>query len=309
MKEKIFKIYKHTSPSGKVYIGQTRYRNVIQRWRNGGKGYFRKNPKTGEYQQPYMVNAINKYPWNTWKHEILEICSTQEEADNLEKYYIKLYKSNNRKYGYNITEGGGGHGGQPVKQSTKEKLSEAIKELWQDPEYRAKQISRLKGKPMHENTRKALLAANIGRKCKDETKEKLKLVHANYILQFTKTGEFVTEHMSASEISDKTGISITSITNCCKGISKFCGDYIYLYKKEYEKNPNLLIERLERLKKRKANAKSILQYTKDNILIKEYPSVTDASQETGISNTSIGNCLTGRSKSAGGFKWIYKNDN
>ena len=44
--EKKYKIYKHTSPSGKVYIGQTSQDNPVQRWKNGGKGYFRKNPKT-----------------------------------------------------------------------------------------------------------------------------------------------------------------------------------------------------------------------------------------------------------------------
>ena len=46
--EQIYKIYKHTSPSGKVYIGQTRAKNPIARWRNGGKGYYRIN-KFGDY--------------------------------------------------------------------------------------------------------------------------------------------------------------------------------------------------------------------------------------------------------------------
>ena len=35
--EKEFKIYKHTSPSGKIYIGQTKAKNPISRWRNGGE--------------------------------------------------------------------------------------------------------------------------------------------------------------------------------------------------------------------------------------------------------------------------------
>ena len=47
-REHPYLIYKHTSPSGKIYIGQTSSKNPIQRWRQGGKGYFGVN-KYGQY--------------------------------------------------------------------------------------------------------------------------------------------------------------------------------------------------------------------------------------------------------------------
>lgn len=102
---KNFIIYKHTSPVGKVYIGQTSYNNPIRRWRNGGKGYFSID-KFGNYHQKLIAEAINKYPWKDWKHEIIDTCNTLEEANKLETYYIKLYKSNNPEFGYNMTSGG-----------------------------------------------------------------------------------------------------------------------------------------------------------------------------------------------------------
>lgn len=40
--------------------------------------------------------------------------------------------------------------------------------------------------------------------------------------------------------------------------------------------------------------------------IKEFFNITQACYETQIKITSIVNCLRGRSKSAGGYKWIYK---
>ncbi len=40
--------------------------------------------------------------------------------------------------------------------------------------------------------------------------------------------------------------------------------------------------------------------------IKEYPSIIEASRETGISRTGIGRCLKGERKTAGGYKWITK---
>lgn len=305
--EIIFKIYKHTSPSGKVYIGQTCQKNVIQRWRNGGKGYFSKNPKTGEYHQPLMVNAIKKYDWDLWQHEIIAECNNQDEANCIETYYIKLYKSNDSNFGYNLTEGGTGHHSQPMKQSTKDKLSKAVKELWKDPEYRAKQISRLVGKPMHENTRKALYKANLGRAQTEEAKQKLREYHPNYILQFSLDGDFIKEYFNASDIIKEMNLkSVTSITNNCKGISKRCGNYIYLYKSDYESNPNLLQDRLKILHSRKKSAKPIIQLDKNNNIIKEYPSITDAAEETKISLKGISNCLRGSAKTSGGYIWKYK---
>ena len=57
-----YKVYKHTFPNGKIYIGITSKKNVKRRWGNGGSGY---------KDQTYMRNAINKYGWENVKHEIL----------------------------------------------------------------------------------------------------------------------------------------------------------------------------------------------------------------------------------------------
>ena len=42
-----------------------------------------------------------------------------------------------------------------------------------------------------------------------------------------------------------------------------------------------------------------------NDLDTTYESLTAASKETGISTGSISHCLTGRTKTAGGYKWDY----
>lgn len=51
----------------------------------------------------------------------------------------------------------------------------------------------------------------------------------------------------------------------------------------------------------------ILQYSKDNILIKEYNSLQQAAKENNISINAISNCLRGESKTAGKFIWVKKN--
>lgn len=53
-------------------------------------------------------------------------------------------------------------------------------------------------------------------------------------------------------------------------------------------------------------SKPILQYNKDGELLFEYPSISEASRQSGISITAIHNCLSGRSKTSGGYLWKYK---
>ena len=50
------------------------------------------------------------------------------------------------------------------------------------------------------------------------------------ILQFSKYGEFIAEYPSFMEAERKTGISNSSICQCCKGKRKSAGGYIWKYK-------------------------------------------------------------------------------
>ena len=95
---KQYKIYAHINKiNGKVYIGQTCYRNINQRWRHG-EGY---------KHSPHFYNAIQKYGWENFEHIILfeDICG-YELADAIERELIQKYQSNNSEYGYNISSGG-----------------------------------------------------------------------------------------------------------------------------------------------------------------------------------------------------------
>lgn len=92
-------VYKHTFPNNKVYIGITSL-NPLRRWKQNGMGY---------KGQRFVFNAILKYGWDNIKHEILYSNLTKEEACQKEIELIAEYKSNNRKYGYNISIGGESH--------------------------------------------------------------------------------------------------------------------------------------------------------------------------------------------------------
>ena len=53
------------------------------------------------------------------------------------------------------------------------------------------------------------------------------------------------------------------------------------------------------------NAKRVMQYDMKGNKIKEWDCITEASMETNISKTNIGNCCNKRQKSAGGFYWEF----
>jgi len=84
-------IYKITSPSGKVYIGQSK--NVYKRW----TAYNSLNCKS----QPYIYNSLRKYGVNNHKFEIIYECD-EDYLLQYEEDYIYLYDSNNAEYGLNI---------------------------------------------------------------------------------------------------------------------------------------------------------------------------------------------------------------
>ena len=53
--------------------------------------------------------------------------------------------------------------------------------------------------------------------------------------------------------------------------------------------------------------KAVVQYTKEGEFVAEYESALMAKNITGINNGDIGACCRGKRKSAGGFKWTFKN--
>lgn len=96
-------VYCHTNLiDGKKYIGVTS--NSVPSYRYGKNG--------NKYKQcVYFYNAIQKHGWSNFSHEILKSGLSKDEASEWEKYYIKLFDTQNQEHGYNIQEGGISSGG------------------------------------------------------------------------------------------------------------------------------------------------------------------------------------------------------
>ena len=107
-------VYRYTNVlNGKMYIGRTN-QSLKSRAGKNGKGY-----KTCLR----FWNAICKYGWQNFKPEILADNLSFEQSVELEKYYIKKYKTYDDEHGYNILQQEPGNGSMP--EETKERMRQA----------------------------------------------------------------------------------------------------------------------------------------------------------------------------------------
>lgn len=201
-------VYKHTSPHGKVYIGIT-CQDPRKRW-GGGAGYL---------NNPYFYNAISKYGWDNFSHEILFSELSKEEAEAKEIELIALYDSTNRDKGYNHELGGNSAGKTTEEIRRKISKSRTGKCVGKDhPAY---------GKPLGEEARRKLSEANRGKKrprsaahCKRISAVRRKPVTC------VETG---IRYNSGLEAEEHTGISRANICSCCAGNRKTAGGFRWKY--------------------------------------------------------------------------------
>ena len=88
-----YRVYKYNFPNGKIYIGMTK--NSLEKRRDMG---YQHNEKLQE--------AIRKYGWNGFSHEIIKDGLTRRQAEDLEIEMIKTCDTTNPEKGYNISYGG-----------------------------------------------------------------------------------------------------------------------------------------------------------------------------------------------------------
>lgn len=100
--------------NNKVYIGQS---NKIR---------YRINQHFKSVDDLPIHRAIRKYGTINFKIFILEIFDEEnrDQLNNSEIYFINKFQSNTKELGYNLTAGGDGHKGCPMKEEIKEKLRE-----------------------------------------------------------------------------------------------------------------------------------------------------------------------------------------
>ena len=191
----------------KIYIGKT-IRTLTQRKLNH-KG------KAQKGLDNYFQRAIRKHGFNNFLWCILSNEDDENKLNELEKYWIKELETTNIEYGYNIREGGKSNKvlsvgyirkiselnkginnpqyGKTHTKDTKELISIAAKERWNNPIFRKKMYIALSGRIVSEETKRKISQTRINRNVingmlgKYHTKKaKLKMSEAHTGMKHTK---------------------------------------------------------------------------------------------------------------------------
>ena len=275
MIDKNFCVYKHTSPNGKVYIGIT-CQKPKYRWANG-KGY---------KESPLFYNAIKKYGWENFEHEVLFDNLSEQDAKQLEIDLISKYKSNNRDFGYNITSGGDGALGRKMSEESKDKIRKANSGKHPNEETRAKMSKSQKGRKHSEETRK-----KISEKHKGMSYNKKQIYQID-----TNTNKIIKTWDSIKEASEFLGISKSNIQSVCYGKTKTAGGFTWQFVNEHHEFVPKIITR------------KIVQLDKDtNSFVNVWDSIKEATMYFGGSPSTLSvSCK--KNTVFKGFRWMYYDD-
>lgn len=205
---KTYCVYRHTAPNGKMYIGITS-KKPEHRW-NHGRAYF---------QNKHFSRAIKAYGWDSFKHEILIVGLSKEEACEKEKELISKYQSNKQEYGYNLSSGG-------------ENPAEGT---IQSEETKAKRSVSNKGKKRRPETGAAISAAKKGRPngCLGRKGEQSKKAGVVYQIDET-TREVIATYYGYDEMSRITGYAKTPVKESAAGKRKRAYGFLWRYSKRGE---------------------------------------------------------------------------
>lgn len=164
-------IYKATNKvNGFCYIGQTKH-SLTQRMR----GHLNNSLKTKDTLTAFR-NAINKYGWDNFEWEVIDVAYSLEELNEKEIYCVDKFCSMANDCGYNVAIAGGSCN--TLAGKTEDELL-AIRKRMSESRKGRKSWNKGLTKETNESVRK-ISESNKGKKITEEQKEKMRLSRAGY---------------------------------------------------------------------------------------------------------------------------------
>lgn len=279
----MYTVYCHTNKTnGKKYFGITQQK-CKTRWQ-GGNGYV---------DNKYFYSAIKKYGWSGFEHEIIMQGLSKEDACNLEQFLIATHDTTNREKGYNISVGGEfGSLGRKMTESQIEAMRQRTKNLWNNEEYRRKNVESHKNYVFTDEQRAKISKASKGHTLTEEQRKKISEALRN------------SEKFKANRKTWNKGIKYTPEQK-----EKFRRVWEYTSDETREKISKSVKELWEdsayREKMVAAHKGKGLKRVLCVELNKIFNSLQEAQKETAIDYSGISKCCHGRANTAGGYHWEF----
>ena len=237
--ENVYVVYCHIAPNRKKYVGITST-NTNQRWRNG-RGY---------EKNYHFSRAIEKYGWESFRHQILLDRRTLYEAKSIVRRVNADGHLTDRRFGYNLRDGGDGSfsqesrakmsasrmgntntKGKKLRPETKPKISNSLKN------YYVSRPGTFSGRHHSESTKRKLSQRIVSQ----EQRAKMSYHHADVtgarnpsvkpVVQLSKGGDVLKRYAYASLAAEELSLDLSSLIKCCRGKQKTCGGFRWAYDK------------------------------------------------------------------------------
>jgi group I intron endonuclease len=345
MKNKICGIYKITSPSNRIYIGQSidiNRRFTSYAYYDREYEYYNKRNKSS-----LILRSLQKYGINQHKFEIIEECR-DEELNDREVFYIEKYKSNYIKFpefnGLNLLDGGNvppkHYGSMP--QCVKNKISHKLKDRHlKNNSYNYEQNKKLISK-YDKNGILIFTYKSLSELIKCEKMSITKFINLfsefnrgvlknGEYFQFNNPNKFKYNYKKRKlqieyylrkkdeRLKRNAERKDDQISNIKQKREKVKRPWTNEIRSEFFKNlntgrkhtnrkkPSNKTNIINHLKKvHKSMEKPTLQYSKDGVFLKEFASQKDAAAHCGGKYQAIYRVCVGKRKTAYGFIWKYK---
>jgi hypothetical protein len=130
------------------------------------------------------------------------------------------------------------------------------------------------------------------------------------VCQFKPGGKFIREYPSIIDAAEKTNIAKTRILACVVKKNKSSGGFKWRLTEEVVKKKKdrkkMAIKRVKRDTSHYLRA--VCQFKQDGTLVREYPSIYEASKKTNTTRSLIFSYATRKSKNRDGYLWRFKED-
>lgn len=241
-------LYRHISPSGKVYVGITSLSPNI-RWGANGVKYC-------QHSNYPIARAITKYGWDAFRHEVIFDAISEEKAKRFEQHLISFYKMLG--VSYNITNGGESgtgnksHTGRKMSDESRKKMSlsagHVVYQYSKNGEFIRKWNSQKEAADALGIGRGAISSASCGRvpsykgyywsplppdKWQRPARRHTDSGRKRKVYQFDKNGILIKEWDSVTSVHNECGFSLAQIAIACCYDGRAHG-YLWAYTQNIE---------------------------------------------------------------------------